>query len=126
SGRERHGLRNQYRARQYERRRPVRATAAPGETRHEAVHRRPTFDGPGRPGPPHKGRRPPRPAPAVSAAGPALGRAAAHEAGGPPTPPLSDIGPGPYVALRGVVVRTEPQPGGMYGVAVKFTHHRFL
>ncbi|HKA56411.1 MAG TPA: hypothetical protein VKJ47_22425 [Candidatus Binatia bacterium] len=45
---------------------------------------------------------------------------------GLPTPPLSDIGPGPYVALRGVVVRTEPQPGGMYGVAVKFTHHRFL
>jgi hypothetical protein len=32
----------------------------------------------------------------------------------------------PYVAVRGVVVRVEPQPDGRYGVGVQFTRHRFL
>lgn len=32
----------------------------------------------------------------------------------------------PRVAIRGVVVRIEPLPDSTWGVAVKFTHHRFL
>ena len=34
--------------------------------------------------------------------------------------------PGPRVAMRGVVVRTEPLPQDMWGVAVAFTRQRFL
>ena len=34
--------------------------------------------------------------------------------------------PGPRVAVRGVVLRTEPQPDGRYGLGVRFTRHRFL
>ena len=34
--------------------------------------------------------------------------------------------PVPRVAVRGVVIRTEPQPDGRYGLGVRFTHHRFL
>ena len=34
--------------------------------------------------------------------------------------------PGPCVAVRGVVLRTEPQPDGLWGIAVRFTRHRFL
>ena len=33
---------------------------------------------------------------------------------------------GPRVAIEGVVVRTEPCPDGMQGIAVRFTSHRFL
>lgn len=32
----------------------------------------------------------------------------------------------PSVAVHGVVLRAELQPGGMYGIAVVFTSHRFL
>ena len=32
----------------------------------------------------------------------------------------------PRVAIRGRVLRAEPQPGGICGVAVTFTRHRFL
>ncbi len=32
----------------------------------------------------------------------------------------------PKLATRGVVVRTEPQPNGTCGVAIKFNHYRFL
>jgi hypothetical protein len=32
----------------------------------------------------------------------------------------------PRVAVRGVVIHTEPQPDGRYGVGVQFTRHRFL
>ena len=38
----------------------------------------------------------------------------------------SEAGPGPRVAIRGVVVRAEPLPDSTWGVALKFTHHRFL
>jgi hypothetical protein len=31
-----------------------------------------------------------------------------------------------YIALRGVVLRTEPRPGGIFGTALRFTHHRFI
>jgi hypothetical protein len=31
-----------------------------------------------------------------------------------------------YVALHGVVLRTEPRPGGIFGTAVRLTHHRFI
>jgi hypothetical protein len=34
--------------------------------------------------------------------------------------------PAPRVALRGEVLRVEPQPDGTWGVAVRFTHYRFL
>ena len=34
--------------------------------------------------------------------------------------------PAPRVAVRGVVLRTVPQPDGRYGVGVQFTRHRFL
>jgi len=34
--------------------------------------------------------------------------------------------PAPRVAVRGVVTHTEPQPDGTWGVAVRFTRHRFL
>jgi PilZ domain len=34
--------------------------------------------------------------------------------------------PAPRVAVRGVVLRVEPQPDGTCGVAVRFTRHRFL
>ena len=32
----------------------------------------------------------------------------------------------PKLATNGIVVRTEPQTGGKYGVAIKFQHYRFL
>ena len=32
----------------------------------------------------------------------------------------------PCLAARGVVLRAEPQPDGRCGLAVAFTHHRFL
>jgi len=32
----------------------------------------------------------------------------------------------PRVAVRGVVLRVEPQPDGRYGLGVQFTRHRFL
>lgn len=32
----------------------------------------------------------------------------------------------PRLAVRGVVLRVDPQPGGACGLAVAFTHHRFL
>jgi hypothetical protein len=31
-----------------------------------------------------------------------------------------------FVALHGVVLRTEPRPGGVFGTAIRFTHHRFI
>jgi hypothetical protein len=34
--------------------------------------------------------------------------------------------PGPRVAMRGVVIRTEPLARGVWGVAVAFTWQRFL
>ena len=34
--------------------------------------------------------------------------------------------PAPRVTVRGVVLRTEPQPDGTWGVAVRFTRYRFL
>ena len=43
----------------------------------------------------------------------------------PSISPLSAIS-GPLVAIRGIATRTEPQPNGMCGVAIAFTHHRFL
>jgi len=41
-----------------------------------------------------------------------------------PGPPSGT--PGPRVAMRGVVLRTEPQPDGQYGLGGRFTQHRFL
>ncbi|PYV86367.1 MAG: hypothetical protein DMG05_19935 [Acidobacteria bacterium] len=38
----------------------------------------------------------------------------------------SDEMPAPRVAARGVVLRAEPQPDGVYGLAIAFTRHRFL
>ena len=38
----------------------------------------------------------------------------------------TDMVPGPHVAMRGVVVRTEPLLQDMWGVAVAFTRQRFL
>jgi hypothetical protein len=32
----------------------------------------------------------------------------------------------PRLATTGIVVRTEPKTSGLYGVAVKFNHYRFL
>jgi len=32
----------------------------------------------------------------------------------------------PRLATNGTVVRTEPQTNGMYGIAIKFYHYRFL
>jgi len=43
-----------------------------------------------------------------------------------PVLPLARTEPGPSIAIHGVVICTEPQPNGMCGVAVKFTHYRFL
>jgi hypothetical protein len=34
--------------------------------------------------------------------------------------------PAPCVAVRGIVLRAEPQPDGTGGIAVRFTRHRFL
>ena len=34
--------------------------------------------------------------------------------------------PAARVALRGVVLRVDPQPDGRYGVSVAFQRHRFL
>ena len=34
--------------------------------------------------------------------------------------------PAPRIAVRGTVVRGEPQPDGTFGVAVKFRHYRFV
>ncbi len=31
-----------------------------------------------------------------------------------------------YVALRGVVLRVEPRLGGVFGTAIRLTHHRFI
>jgi PilZ domain len=31
-----------------------------------------------------------------------------------------------YIALRGVVLRSEPRPGGIFGTALRLTHHRFI
>jgi hypothetical protein len=31
-----------------------------------------------------------------------------------------------YIALHGVVVRTEPRPGGIFGIAIRLTHYRFI
>ena len=41
-------------------------------------------------------------------------------------PLLSRTESRPHIAIRGIVIRTELKPNGMYGVAVKFTHSRFL
>ena len=41
------------------------------------------------------------------------------------TTPAPNV-PAPWVALRAVVRRVEPQPDGTWGVAVAFTRHRFL
>lgn len=43
-----------------------------------------------------------------------------------PSASLVSTAPGPLLVIRGVVIRTEPQLNGMCGVAVAFTHHRFL
>ena len=40
------------------------------------------------------------------------------------TSPLE--GPAPRVAVRGVVLRAEPQPDATWGAAVRFTRYRFL
>jgi hypothetical protein len=32
----------------------------------------------------------------------------------------------PRIAVHGTVVRTEPQPNGTFGVALKFRHYRFV
>ncbi len=32
----------------------------------------------------------------------------------------------PRLATSGTVVRTEPKPNGVYGIAIKFNHYRFL
>ena len=45
---------------------------------------------------------------------------------GLPVPSPVRPGSGPRIAIHGIVVRTEPQPDGRYGIAVKFTHSRFL
>jgi hypothetical protein len=37
-----------------------------------------------------------------------------------------DNGDAPKLATSGTVVRTEPKPNGTFGVAVKFSHYRFL
>jgi hypothetical protein len=34
--------------------------------------------------------------------------------------------PAAYVALHGVVIRTELRPGGVFGTAIRITHHRFV
>jgi hypothetical protein len=34
--------------------------------------------------------------------------------------------PAACVALHGVVLRTEPRPGGVFGTAIRLTHHRFI
>ena len=44
----------------------------------------------------------------------------------PPSTSLVSTTSAPLLAIRGVVVRTEPRLSGMCGVAVAFTHHRFL
>jgi hypothetical protein len=44
----------------------------------------------------------------------------------PPSTSLVSTASAPLLAIRGVVVRTEPRLSGMCGVAVAFTHHRFL
>jgi hypothetical protein len=44
----------------------------------------------------------------------------------PPSTSRVGTASGPLVAIRGVVIRTEPQLNGMCGVAVAFTHYRFL
>jgi hypothetical protein len=41
-----------------------------------------------------------------------------------PAPAQSTARPG--VAIQGVVLRTEPRPGGAWGMAVAFMRHRFL
>ena len=35
-------------------------------------------------------------------------------------------GPAGLVALHGVVLRVEARPGGVFGIAVRFTNHRFI
>jgi hypothetical protein len=37
-----------------------------------------------------------------------------------------DQAPAPTIAVRGMVLRIEPQSDGCYGVALKFDQHRFL
>ncbi len=43
-----------------------------------------------------------------------------------PSTSLVGTTPAPLIAIRGVVIRAEPQLNGMCGVAVAFTRHRFL
>jgi hypothetical protein len=31
-----------------------------------------------------------------------------------------------YIALRGLLLRSEPRPGGIFGTALRVTHHRFI
>jgi hypothetical protein len=31
-----------------------------------------------------------------------------------------------YIALHGMVLRTEARPGGIFGTAIRLTHHRFI
>jgi hypothetical protein len=31
-----------------------------------------------------------------------------------------------WIELYGKVLRTEPRPGGVFGTAIRFTHHRFI
>ena len=38
----------------------------------------------------------------------------------------TDSAPAPTIAIRGTVLRTEPQVNGRCGVALKFNQHRFL
>jgi hypothetical protein len=39
---------------------------------------------------------------------------------------LDDGASAACVALRGVVLRTVPRPGGAFGTAIRLTHHRFI
>ena len=39
---------------------------------------------------------------------------------------IISFSPDGHIAARGEVLRVEPQPDGKYGVALKFTQHRFL
>ena len=42
------------------------------------------------------------------------------------TTAVASEAPAPLVAVRGVVLRVDPEPEGGCGVAIRFTRHRFL
>lgn len=42
------------------------------------------------------------------------------------SPSQGDAGRRPCLAVRAVVLRAEPKPGGVCGLAVHITHHRFI